>query len=200
MERDGCAGGGRGLLDGDVRDDAVPAQNAEARVLLPAESGRRFDDVDAGGELEDVGAHGRLGGVARDDDRRFGFVLGAGGPAPWAAHNFDGGAVAGEKRRRERVFAGPPFGGGVVGRAVGVAVGFFGGGGAEVRRRMEVEIVILIMGVVGEHGVWVVVVVAVFVFCEFSFHGFDFSLVIYIFLQRMNCLWEGGEMDVKCIL
>ncbi|GER40252.1 nuclear matrix protein-related [Striga asiatica] len=97
VEGDGGAGGGGRLFEGNVRDDAVAAEDAEADAPPPAKPRRGVDDVDAGRQLEDVRAHRRPGRrVLGEDDRRLRFVFGTRGPATGAADNFDSGAVAGD--------------------------------------------------------------------------------------------------------
>lgn len=93
-------GGGRGLhrlTKGDVGDGAGAGENAKTDGSAAGEGGDGVNDVVAGGDLEDVSAHGggRRFGVAGDDEWGFGFVLGSRRAASRTASYFDSSAVAG---------------------------------------------------------------------------------------------------------
>ncbi|XP_042472530.1 uncharacterized protein LOC122055227 [Zingiber officinale] len=89
-----------GLTEGDVGDGAGAGENAEAEVTTAGEHGQRVGDVVAGGDLEQVRAHGGGGlGFARDDDGQLGLVLGPRGPSPRPL-----------RRLNSRLTSYPPFG------------------------------------------------------------------------------------------
>lgn len=90
-------GGCGGVAEGDVGDGSGAGEDAEAGVAAAGEAGNGFDDVDAAGDLEDVGAHGGFGGLAGDDEGWLGLVLGARGAAPGAAAHLNGCSVAGAR-------------------------------------------------------------------------------------------------------
>lgn len=84
MQRHHAARRGCRLAQGDVRNGAVPAEDAHSPPPPPRVDGDAVDNVGPRGDLEHVGSE-PIGAVARDDYRGLGLVFGARGTAAWAA-------------------------------------------------------------------------------------------------------------------
>lgn len=118
--------GGRGLhrlTKGNVGDGARAGEDAKTDGSAAGEGGDGVNDVVAGGDLEDVGAHGgRRLSVAGDDKWGFWFVLGSRRPTARAASYFNSSAIAGGFGKGFGGGGGVVGGGGVFLRFLGLVI------------------------------------------------------------------------------
>lgn len=91
---------GRGrLTERDVRDGTGTGEQGEAHISPATEPCNSLDNIVPTRDFENVGTHDGLG-IARNDDGRFGFVLGARRATPRPPNDFNASSIA----RKIRIF------------------------------------------------------------------------------------------------